>query len=188
MNRFVITISLLICWIAAGCHSQRHLAPEDGNPVFASLNRNPVKGILVISDAYGEQAWYETLENRPAGVIQTTPKTSAYTVWQIQISPGDTYLAVLSEGEGHPVVDIFEIERIFSRTKNPEKVLPLLSIDPYPGTIWINGWQGDTLLAIKSDVPLDLLNKEAGRVLVEEPGSEIRQFLWDVSTGTIRGE
>ncbi len=186
MKTFVLAILLIAFGVAIGCQSGRRLAPEAENAVFVHLNRNPAEGILIVSDDPTEQVWYTTRENRSAEKIRNVPETSMYNVWQARISPGDEYLAVLSEGEGHPVVDIFELNRLFSQAENAQKVSPLLSIDPYPGTIWIRGWQGDTTLVIESDVPLDLLDSEAEKVRIGDPWQETRQFLWNIVTDTVR--
>jgi len=185
MKRILVTISLLIFWVATGCHMGLQPRSEIENGISVRLNENPGRGISVTTDSYGESAWFETCTGRPVRPIGSVPETSARSVWQAAISPGDDYLAVLSVDEGHPMVDIFQMDRIFSEAKDSEKLPPLISIDPYPGTIRIQGWQGDTILEVESDVPLNLLDKYTGRTGIEEPWSEPRGFLWDVSTGVI---
>lgn len=185
MKRILVTISLLILWAAAGCHRGLQPHSEIENGISVHLNGNPGRGISVTTDSYGESAWFETRNGRPVRPIGSIPETSARSVWQAAISPGDDYLAVLSVDEGHPAVDIFQMAPIFSHAKDPEKLPPLLSIDPYPGTIRIQGWQGDTILVVESDVPLNLLDKNTGRMSIEEPWSRPRNFLWNVSSGII---
>lgn len=66
-----------------------------------------------------------------------------------------------------------------------EMISPVLTVDPYPGTIWIKGWQNETQLRIDSDMPLNLLDRKLRRVFSEDAGVETREYLWDVLSDTI---
>lgn len=143
--------------------------------------------LMVISDERKGQAWYMTQKTWRIATIKNIPETALHNVWQVAISPKDEYLAVLSEGEGHPIVDIFKLKTIFRPRDGLEDAMipPVLTIDPYPGTIWIRGWQSDACLLIESDVPLTLLDKKKRRVPLLEPGSETQTFSWDISNDAI---
>lgn len=89
--------------------------------------------------------------------------------------------------EGHPTVSLFMLADFFSPTDSSgeKPIVPVSEIDPYPGTVWLEGWQNDTLLEITSDVPMEVLDKETGEIPSQEPGAELRNFLWNVSTGDV---
>jgi hypothetical protein len=184
---FLILSILHIILILNGCHSGHNVVLTAENVIFDHLNKDSSLGVLVISDERMGQTWYKTQNNWRVETIKNIPETSLYNVWQVEISPQDEYMAVLSEGEGHPIVEIFEINKIFRQRDGleDEMISPALSVDPYPGTIWIKEWQSDTLLLIDSDIPLTLLDKKERRVPLQDPGLETQEFLWDVSSDTI---
>ncbi len=181
-----LSYSIMLIFLS-GCVSGHRVVLTSENVVFDHFNTDASMGIMVISDERKGQAWYKTQQTWRVETIQNVPETASHHVWQIEISPGDAYLAVLSEGEGHPVVEIFEIKSILMQRDGCEDTMiaPVLSIDPYPGTIWIERWKSDTLLLVSSDVPLTLLDKNTRRVPLQDPESDSRKFLWDISTDTI---
>lgn len=186
--RILIICFLLFFWIINGCVYDSRIIIEAENAVFSPMNNEVSSGIMVISDFREGPIWYRLKKDSPVEIIANTPDISMHRVWQIEISPSDTYLAVLSESEGHPVVDVFEMKHVFI----PEEsglggiVRPLLSVDPYPGTIGIKGWQNDGILILESDMPLTLTDKKLRRVFNEAPYMETQQFLWDVSADSIK--
>lgn len=186
-KKFLFLILSILHIILNGCHLGHNVVLTAENVIFDHLNKDSSIGVLVISDERNGQTWYKTIKNWRVETIKNIPETSLHNVWQVEISPQDEYMAVLSEGEGHPIVEIFEIKKIFSQRDGleDEMISSTLSVDPYPGTIWIRGWKSDTLLLIDSDMPLNFLDKKERRVPLRDPGSETQEFLWDVSSDTI---
>lgn len=97
----------------------------------------------------------------------------------LMASANGKYLAVLSAGEGHPMVDVVDLPVL--RNKSEYKVLHVL--DPYPGTITLDHWE-DSNLVIDTTVPLNL-RKEDGRVDPDLMFSEPKKFILNVPTGII---
>lgn len=80
-----------------------------------------------------------------------SPATAMARVAEFQISPSGVYIAVVSVGEGHPILDVFEVAAVLAG----ESAEPKFSINPYPGSVSIKDWSGDTLL-VNCDMPLTL--------------------------------
>lgn len=187
VNNFLFTAFLLLHFTLDACHLKPDCIPTAENVVYRHLNKDSSVGVLVISDERKGQTWYRVHSRWRVETIKNIPETSLYKVWQVEISPQDDYMAVLSEEEGHPVVEIFEISRILMQRDGleDEMISPVLTVDPYPGTIWIKGWQNETQLRIDSDMPLNLLDRKLRRVFSEDAGVETREYLWDVLSDTI---
>lgn len=187
MKSVFYSILLILFFISYGCHSGHNVVLTAENVVSDHLNTDASVGLMVISDERKGQAWYKTQKTGRVETIKNIPETALHNVWQVEISPKDEYIAVLSEGEGHPIVEIFELKKILMQRDGleDEMIPPVLTVDPYPGTIWMKGWQSDTLLLIDSDVPLTFLDKNERRVPLQDMGLETQTFLWDISTDII---
>ncbi|MEP7008765.1 MAG: hypothetical protein ABJC13_00430 [Acidobacteriota bacterium] len=93
--------------------------------------------------------------------------TALSEVGEISVSPDRKWLAVVSVGEGHPMLEVVDLLR-FTEVHVYE---PLTTVNPYPGTINLAGWETHTLL-VSSEMPLDLLPLAKGEVesaMLEEP-------------------
>ncbi len=64
-------------------------------------------------------------------------------------SPDRRWLAVLSVGEGHPILEVVDLQTLLTTHEYQVEV----TINPYPGTINIAGWR-DSMLLVTSDMPL----------------------------------
>lgn len=87
------------------------------------------------------------------------------------VSPARKYLAINSVGEGHPIIDIVELESILDN-KEPKV---LVSINPYPGVVNLDKWDGEKLL-----VSCDSLITDKNQSLMTEG-----KFRVDVATNKI---
>ena len=103
-----------------------------------------------------------------------------YQVHQILPSPDYRYLVVLSVGEGHPMVEVIDLEKL----RLQSKYVVLQTIDPYPGTVSIDRWEGAHLI-VYSNVPLTQ-RKEDGRVDPDLILPKDEAFSLDVETGEIK--
>jgi hypothetical protein len=101
-------------------------------------------------------------------------------VHQILPSLDHRYLAVLSVGEGHPMVEVIELEKL----RLQSKYVVLQEIDPYPGIVSIDRWEGSYLI-VYSNVPLTQ-RKEDGRVDPDLILPKDEAFSLDVATGEIK--
>jgi hypothetical protein len=95
-------------------------------------------------------------------------------------STDNKYLAVLSVGEGHPIVEVIDLEKF----RLQSKYVVLQEIDPYPGTVSIDRWDGSYLI-VNSNMPLTL-RKEDGRVDPDHLLPKDETFSLDVATGEIK--
>lgn len=100
-------------------------------------------------------------------------------VSQLLASPDKKYLGVLSVGEGHPIVEVIDLQEL--RTNGKYNVLH--SLNPYPGIISMEKWEGKQLVLL-SNIPLTLMKKDepldAVLLLPEE-----EKFSLDAETGTV---
>jgi hypothetical protein len=103
-----------------------------------------------------------------------------YQVHQILPSPDHRYLAVLSVGEGHPMVEVIDLGKL----RLHSKYVVLQTIDPYPGTVSIDRWEGAHLI-VSSNIPLTQ-RKEDGRVDPDLVMPKDEAFSLDVATGEIK--
>ncbi|GAK52859.1 hypothetical protein U14_04116 [Candidatus Moduliflexus flocculans] len=100
----------------------------------------------------------------------------------LKSSENGEYLAVLSVGEGHSVVDVIDVNQLLSK-----KMYQIVQhIDPYPGTISLDVWKG-MVLQLKSDMLLTERDKKTGRIPVDMNLSWQETFSLNVATGEITG-
>lgn len=105
--------------------------------------------------------------------------SALHDVYQLMASPNYKYLAILSAGEGHPLIEIIELQTL----RDQKKYTILHEIDPYPGTVWISAWENQRLI-VESDVPLTLRKKD-GRVDPNLLMPEVRRFALNTASGQI---
>lgn len=101
----------------------------------------------------------------------------------IKASPDGKALAVLSVGEGHPVVEVIDLPLLLQE----KKYRVLHKIDPYPGSIEIRSWEDNVRVQIGSDMLLTYRDKTSGRVPPELALSWQETFALNVLTGEISG-
>ena len=100
----------------------------------------------------------------------------------IKAAPDGEYLAVLSVGEGHPVLEVIDLPKLLE-----EKTYTVLhKLDPYPGVIEIHSWDG-VRLQVSSDMLLTYRDKTDGRVPEDLRLSWQETFALNVLTGEISG-
>ncbi|MHC4314879.1 MAG: HEAT repeat domain-containing protein, partial [Planctomycetota bacterium] len=84
--------------------------------------------------------------------------TTLSEVHDIKAAPNGRYLAVLSVGEGHPILEVVDLPLLLKQ----KEYRVLRTINAYPGAVGINRWDKDRLI-IDSDVLLTHIG-ENGRV------------------------
>ena len=86
---------------------------------------------------------------------KTTSDSCIYTnIYNIEVSENSLYLALFKVGEGHPWIEIYDLQILISE----QKQLLIATINPYPGYVNMLKWKGDFLI-IESDVNLLLINE-----------------------------
>lgn len=168
-----------------GC-AKSHLDMDNiSNVHSAKLHVSP-ESILVISDEQQGQLWYKLGENRKLENLDPFSGTNFHAVDQISISPNDQWIAVITVGEGHPMLDVYDLQAVLNGIENAEekKLFTPLFIDPYPGYIQILSWTDDQLI-VQSDIQLDHLDKNERRVPNAEHELVEETFIWHLPSDTI---
>jgi len=96
-------------------------------------------------------------------------------------SPDRRWLAVVSAGEGHPLLEVVDLQDLVaSRTYRV-----VTEIEPYPGAVGIERWN-ETGLVVSSDMPLDRLPLPEGADVAEHMFRRQRRFIVELETWQVR--
>ncbi len=136
--------------------------------------------------------WYEVAEHDgnvnpswrflPAGATEWTPlkiETSVGYLNSAAVSPDRKHLAIVTSGEGHPFLDVFDLPALLSGPSNAagQSGKPEFSFDPYVGYIEIVGWEGERL-RVRSNMPLDRPERtESNRIPADLEMDDAREYL-----------
>jgi hypothetical protein len=101
-------------------------------------------------------------------------------VHQATLSPDRKHLVLVTVGEGHPVLEVFDWPALLDKRRGESRHY----IDPYPGGVQVNDWAGRKL-RIESDMPLARPRNKAGRVNARDTSDATRDFLLDPTTGCV---
>jgi hypothetical protein len=175
MSKFILILLL----IASVGYSQ-DITPEtlkDKGVFILSIGNDET--LCVINTDYEKGAYWFVIKGAYGNRAIGNNLSQLAEVHQLLLSPDGKYLAVLSVGEGHPVIEVIDMQKL--RDKYEYTTLHVL--DPYPGVMSIDRWEGSKLL-IDSNVPLNL-RKEDGRVDPDLLLPESKKFALDVLTGKI---
>ncbi|MDQ6961267.1 MAG: hypothetical protein Q9M28_01875 [Mariprofundaceae bacterium] len=185
-----ICFVMFLLFILTACAKQSLNLANISNVHSAQLHATPSQSIVVISDHQEGQLWYKLDENHQLKGLALFTGTSFQPVDQIAISPDDQWIAVITVGEGHPLIAVYDLQSALhgdddDYNREERKGFTALFIDPYPGYIEIVGWKGKQLIVI-SDVALDHLDKKERRVLNKAYESPVEKtFIWHVPTDSI---
>jgi len=146
-------LNLLWCCNIPEIFAAHHLLP---GLLCDSLNQTDKLCILNLQQ--GESQWF-LIGAADGNQLLTPHPASMSQVVDFLISPSKQWLAILSVGEGHPIVDIVELTE-FLHNHEPKT---LISINPFPGTINLVKWQKNQLL-VTSDRRISQQNEELSRV------------------------
>lgn len=109
--------------------------------------------LCIINAEEGETEWFilgpsgnKKMPESPSSLIHVS---------EIKPSPDHRFLAIISVGEGHPILDIIDLPRLL--TENETRTI--MTVNPYPGTINIAQWSANRLI-VKSDALLTRKDKE----------------------------
>lgn len=176
----IIGKSLIIFLLIAGYNYSQDITPEtlkDKGVFILSIGNDET--LCVINTDYEKGAYWFIIKGAYGNRAIGNNLSQLAEVHQLMLAPDGKYLAVLSVGEGHPVIEVIDMQKL--RDKYEYTTLHVL--DPYPGVMTIDRWEGSKLI-IDSNVPLNL-RKEDGRVDPDLLLPETKKFALDVPTGTI---
>jgi len=141
---------------------------KQGQIVFINYN-DPEMPALQFSDVY---LLNKNRENRKL----TNDSNAFYSVYDMKVSENHKYIALLMVGEGHPWIEIYDLQKLISEQKQEL----IADINPYPGNINMLKWYNNELF-VESDINLTLKNEN--KELGEENISEIfSKFIFNVET------
>ncbi|AVP96543.1 hypothetical protein C7S18_04715 [Ahniella affigens] len=116
--------------------------------------------------------WYLECGDRPLQQL-ACDVTAMHQIAELSLAPDGQSLAVLSVGEGHPILEWVAL----SPLRDQGQYQVLCEQNPYPGTIWLNGWQ-DGQMKIGASVDLRIDGAES-RIDVSDPRDFA--FLWSAN-------
>jgi hypothetical protein len=140
--------------------------------------------ILCVINTSNEGPQWFLLNSDLGGVHKRIGSISAASglISDIKVAPDGKYAAILSVGEGHPLLEVIDLPKLLQ-----EKTYTVLhKLDPYPGVIEIHSWDGDRL-QVNSDMLLTDRDKSNGRVSENLRLSWQETFALNVLTGEISG-
>jgi hypothetical protein len=154
----------------------------------AALHKDPEVVILAFTNKQKGIVWMLQDESGDLSLLESAPRVHMLEVKELSVSPDDYYLAVISRGEGHPVLEAFRLSGILAPPGSSARdgIKSIAWIDPFPGDISISGWQGRKL-GVQCDMPLDRLDHKTRRAAASDsyPSDEDMRFQWDIETDTI---
>ncbi len=98
----------------------------------------------------------------------------------VSASPDRKWLAVLSVGEGHPMLEVVALDALLEQ----REYRVMTTINPYPGTIGLADWQ-DGELHVVSDMPLSELPLASGDPMARMSDTD-DVYALDLATWKIR--
>lgn len=152
-------------------------AAADLETVVAEGCRIAVAASLEASDdpaPFAPSCWYAecAAARRELGCAMSALSAVA----ELVASPDGRWLAVVSVGEGHPILEIVEVAPLLAE---PSEYRTNLALNPYPGGFGRIEWL-DGALEVSSDMPLDQLPRDgAVSPMSLLPAEEVKLFRID---------
>jgi hypothetical protein len=156
-----------------------------------NLARADVKAIIALWDGYRSQIGIETSDHTlhflPSGTIG-----SFLLLTEAQLSPDGKYLAVVSVGEGHPLLDVYRTAEIIDILQkdsiesvlNEPSLSPQYTVDPFPMTVNSIHWKNERTLAFHSEIDFTHFDSTTKRGKFEE-NAESKEWLLNLDNGKI---
>jgi len=141
---------------------------EESEGILVFINhKDRETPVLQYSDVY-------VLNKNGQNIRITGDSVQFISVYDMKVSKSSKYLATYNVGEGHPWIEIYDLQKIISE----EKQNHLSDINPYPGNVELIGWQNDNLI-VESDI--NLLPKNDGKDLSDKDMFEKnRKYLYSI--------
>ena len=151
----------------------------DKNVIVRDIGNNEIV-MIIMTPQDGGSYWFLLKEYGNLKLGENL--SSFYQVDTLLPSPDGKYLAVTSVGEGHPMLEVVDLDVL----RGQGKYTVLQELNPYPGVISIVHWDGSQLL-LSSDVPLDEMKKGVD-ITADQLLPEDNRFSLDIATGAIKRE
>ena len=165
------------------------------------LHAQPNRYVFAINRDSGDQgrgAYWGTLDQHGwIRFYESGPQVSLFQVAYLAISDDDKHLAVETTGEGHPVLDVFELQKWLNyaprgQDRDTPPLEPIATLNPYPLSFKAGGWRGEHFI-LTSRGRLDELydRRKAGQASFSDEAltsDTEHTFLWDVVNDQVRRE
>jgi hypothetical protein len=122
--------------------------------------------------------------NRPVGSSFGGQGNFPLGIYGASFSENGQFGALMMVGEGHPWVEVFRVADVLAQ----RDYRPLFTLNPYPGSIEVVGWQKNQLI-VESEMPLERVKSDTANYfsiedyeLAEKGGSKFHQFAFDPLT------
>lgn len=79
--------------------------------------------------------------NQQASRSVIEPATAMWQIAEMQAQASGPYLAIVSVGEGHPILEVFLLADI-----EHGQAQPIYEFNPYPGWLTVRGWEKEQLI------------------------------------------
>ena len=180
MRKSIFWLGLICLTIGAHAHAQTAQPSPYSVPmgiVFESIPGNMTTVGVVNTNNAGPQ-WFLLRGDGNQHIGSISPGFNI--VDDMKASENGQYLAVLSVGEGHPVVDVIDVNALLGK-----KAFQVLQhVDPYPGIVSLDGWNGANLI-IKSDMLLTERDMKTGRMSSDMRLSADETFALNIASGQV---
>ena len=174
-----IALILLFIGFQTNAHNPQEPSCHAPGVLFEPLkNENATLSVINTNNTGAQWFLLSSGENQHLGPISPGFKF----IHAIRASEDGQYLAVILIGEGHPLLEIIDLPQLLQ--KKSYRVFQ--TIDPYPGSIEIDSWNG-VQLRVKSDMLLTHRDKSTGRVPPDTILSWQETFTLNILTGQISG-
>lgn len=178
-------LGMMLLMLVGGYQIEAQDAQENASSAYGVLIEPLEQGgtesaICVVNMKEQEPYWFllALMGNTQIGTISA----ALHQIADIKASSDGKYLAVLSVGEGHPILEVIELPTLLTQ----KTYTVLHTIDPYPGTIDIRSWKG-MRLHVGSDMLLTHQENPNERVPSELMLATPEIFALSMVTGEISG-
>ncbi len=140
--------------------------------------------IVVIQDSVKGNIW-GIIENDKFRFLVNKPETAFFQLYDFQISPDKKYILVSSVGEGHPMLELFETEKILAEGEMGDQevmIAPKYFINPYPISANFEKWVENGAI-ISSEV--DISKPDNERNSETDINKSLMMYFWDFNTGKV---
>lgn len=120
--------------------------PVEGHGLCAGMPDGKERYLCAVQRPSGETAW-RLGDDRGERLLDGSD--AGESVADFELDRSWRYLAVVTAAEGHPFLAVYDLGQWQASGKRPE---PLLAVNPYPGTLQLDGWDDNMHLpAAKGD-------------------------------------
>ena len=162
MRRLVLILLLML--LTAVPSSAEKLCAEFGpaNDMFCAINGDSGPNWFVFTGC--------------EDIMTIEPPDTEHIIESLSASHSGRYMAILSSGEGHPVLGLYLTDKLdYGETPEVERIF-----NPYPGHLMFQRWEKETLF-FESNYPFDLDKRHP----VPAQLSANFSFAYDTQTGEL---